>query len=141
MDGIVVSYDDMTPIPVISYNKTNRQQAQRRQKAKPQSSTHQLLLITLCGQDAMETFLLLFIDITVCSVGTIQATELMIANNGAPRFYTGEAGTHIIGDITIVGNLTNSNLQGQLNLKAPLRNPTFSGTVGGLSKGMVNLAV
>ena len=51
IDGVVDSYDDMTPIPVISYNPTNnalvfsnalvfntqfrRQQGQRRQKVKP----------------------------------------------------------------------------------------------------------
>ena len=92
------------------------------------------------------------------------------------------------GDVTVDGNITNSNLQGQLNLKAdsnevdakiaklvdsapstldtlkelaqalnndgnfstsitnliatkaPLNNPIFTGTVGGLSKDMVNLA-
>ena len=30
--------------------------------------------------------------------------------------------------------------QNALDLKAALHNPTFSGTVGGLSKGMVDLA-
>ena len=73
------------------------------------------------------------------SVGTIQATELMIATDGATRLYAGEAETHIIGDITVVGNIMNINLQDQLKLKAPLHNPTFSGTVGGLPKGMVDL--
>ena len=34
----------------------------------------------------------------------------------------------------------NTILQDQLKLKAPLHNPTFSGIVGGLSKGMVDLA-
>ena len=48
------------------------------------------------------------------SVGTVQATELMmIANNGATRLYAGEAGTHINGDITVVGNITNTNLEDQ----------------------------
>ena len=74
------------------------------------------------------------------SVGTIQATELVIANDGAARLYAGETGTHVNGDITVVGNITNANLQGQLNLKAPLHNPTFSGTALGISKGMVDLA-
>ena len=80
------------------------------------------------------------ISLTIWTVGALQANELMIANNGATRLYSGEAGTHINGDITAVDNLTNTNLQDQLNLKAPLHNPTFSGTVVRLSKGMVDLA-
>ena len=64
----------------------------------------------------------------------------MVANDGATRFYTGEARTQINGDITVVGSITNTHLQDQLNLKAPLHNPIFSGTVGGLPIGMVDLA-
>ena len=78
-----------------------------------------------------------FIFPAINSAGTVQAIELMIANDGATRLYSGEVGTPINGDITIVGNITNNNLQDQLNLKAPLHNPTFSGAVGGLSKGLI----
>ena len=38
------------------------------------------------------------------------------------------------------GNIMNPNSQDELNLKAPLHNPTFSKAVLGISKGMVDLA-
>ena len=74
------------------------------------------------------------------SVGTIQATELVIAKDGAARLYAGEAGMHINEDITVVGNITHNNLQEHLDLKAPLNNPKFTGTVSGITKATVNLA-
>ena len=42
--------------------------------------------------------------------------------------------------VIVDGSITNTNVQEQLNSKAPLNNPTFTGTVLGMSKGMVNLA-
>ena len=68
------------------------------------------------------------------SIGTVQATDLMIAKNGVMKLYSDISGTRIDGDITVDGNTTNNNLQDQLNLKAPLLNPTFPGTVRGISK-------
>jgi hypothetical protein len=35
--------------------------------------------------------------------------------------------------------LLNTDLQNQLNLKAPLDNPTFTGSVSGITKAMVGL--
>ena len=54
------------------------------------------------------------------------------------KLYSDIDETHIYGDITVDGNIANTNLQHQLNFKAPLNNPMFTGTVGGLSKQMVN---
>ena len=42
-------------------------------------------------------------------------------------------------NITIDGNITNTNLQSQSDSKAPLNNPTCSGTVRGITKDMVQL--
>ena len=74
------------------------------------------------------------------SVGTIQATELAIANDGAARLHAGEAGTHINGDITVDGSTTVTNLQDQLDLKAPLHSPTCTRTVVRISKATADLA-
>jgi hypothetical protein len=73
------------------------------------------------------------------SMGTIQATDLMIANGGVMKLYSDVSGTHVYGDITVDGDVINTNLQNQLNLKAPLDNPTFTGTVTGITKSMVGL--
>ena len=64
----------------------------------------------------------------------------MIAKDGDMRLYSGEDETYINGDITVDGNVINTNLQDQLDLKAPLHNPTFPRRVLGFPKGMVNLA-
>jgi hypothetical protein len=56
------------------------------------------------------------------------------------KLYSDESGTHIYGDITLDDNITHNNLQGQLDTKAPLNNPIFTGKVGGLSKQMVDLS-
>ena len=159
-DGVVDSYDDMTPIPVISYNPTNNalvinNPAQANEGiASTVSETldfnspatfNNTILVGYNGDFPASVPMALPLDPgslilpAINSVRTIQATELVIANDGASRLYAGEAGTRINGDI-IVGNITNTHLQDQLNLKAPLHNPTSTGTVGGLSKEMVNLA-
>ena len=64
----------------------------------------------------------------------------MIAKDGVMKLYSDIYGTHSYGDITLDGSITNNDIQGQLDLKAPLNNPTFTGTVGGLSKASVNSA-
>ena len=58
IDGIVVSYDDMTPIPVISYNPTNNAlvfnnplqttEGIASSELEPLDSTHQLCLNKVC---------------------------------------------------------------------------------------------
>ena len=75
---------------------------------------------------------------SINSIGTIQATDLMIAKDGVMKLCSDISGTHIYGDITVDGSIANNNMQGQLDLKALLNNPIFTGTVGGLSKQMVN---
>ena len=72
-------------------------------------------------------------------MGTIQATDLMIANGGVMKLYSDVSGTHVYGDITVDGDVINTNLQNQLNLKATLDNPAFTGTVTGITKSMVGL--
>ena len=52
------------------------------------------------------------------SIGTVQATDVMIAKNGLMKLYSDIFGTHIYGDIRLDGNITNNNLQDQLDLKA-----------------------
>ena len=61
------------------------------------------------------------------SIGTVQATDLMVAKDGVMKLYSDISGTRIYGDITVDGNITNTTLQDQLDLKAPLHNPTFQG--------------
>ena len=150
MDGTVVSYDDVTPRPVISYDQTNNASVFNNpaQATKGIASSeigtlefnspatfNNAIWVGYNGDfpdsvpmtSPFDPTSLIFPAIN--SVGTIQATELMIANDGAMRLYAGEDGTHINGDITVDGNITNTSLQDQLNLKAPLHSPTFSGTV------------
>ena len=52
------------------------------------------------------------------SIGTVQATDLMIAKNGVMKLYSDVSGTHIYGDITVDGDITNNNLQEQIDIKA-----------------------
>ena len=63
------------------------------------------------------------------SIGTVQATDLMVAKDGVMKLYSDISGTCTYGDITVYGNIMNTNLQDQLNSKTPLQNPTFSLTV------------
>ena len=43
--------------------------------------------------------------------------------------YADSSGTHFYSDIAVDGNIINTELQNQLNLKAPLDNPSFTGVV------------
>ena len=54
--------------------------------------------------------------------------------------YADASGTRFHSDITVDGNIINTDLQNQLNLKAPLDNPTFTGSISGISKAMVGLS-
>ena len=130
MDGLVTSYDDITPIPVISYDQTNNALVFNH----PLQTTTGISPSEALEFDSPATFnnairvgyngdfpasvpmtspldptSLIFTAIN--SVGTIQATELVIANDGTTRLYAGDAGTHSNGDITVVDNITNTNLQ------------------------------
>ena len=49
------------------------------------------------------------------SIGTVQATDLMIAKDGVMKVFSDGSVTHIYGDITVDGNLTNNNLQEQID--------------------------
>ena len=159
--GVVDSYDGMTPIPVISYNPTknalviNNPVQANEGIASAESETldfnspatfNNIIRVGYNGDFPASVPMTSPLDPTslilpaINSVGMIQAIELVIANDGTARLYAGKAGRHINGDITVVGNITNTNLQDQLNLKAPLHDPTFTGIVGGLSKAIVNLA-
>ena len=51
------------------------------------------------------------------SIGTAQATDLMIAKNGVMKLYSDISGTHIYGDILVDGNITSNNRPDQLDLK------------------------
>jgi hypothetical protein len=73
------------------------------------------------------------------SMGTLQATDILIAKNGSMSLYVDSSGTRFYSDITVDGNIINTELQNQLNLKAPLDNPSFTGTVTGITKSMVGL--
>ena len=46
----------------------------------------------------------------IASAGTIQTTDIMVANEGVMKFYSDASGTHIYGDITVDGNIINTNL-------------------------------
>ena len=71
------------------------------------------------------------------ALGTLQTTEILIAETGSMSFYADSSGTRFYSDITVDGNIINTDLQNQLNLKAPLDNPTFTGSVSGITKAMV----
>ena len=53
--------------------------------------------------------------------------------------YADSSGIHFYSDITVDGSIINTELQNQVNLKAPLDNPAFTGTVTGITKSMVGL--
>ena len=138
MESIVAKYDDVIPIPVIIYNPANNALAFNNTVqttpgiAPAESETlefnspatyNNTIRVGYNGDfpdsvpmiSPLDSMSLIFP--TIFRVGTIQATDLMIANNGATRLYSGEAGTHINGDITVVSNITNQNLQGQLDFQ------------------------
>ena len=156
--GVVDSYDGMTPIPIISYNPTNNALvinnpvqanegiASAESETLDFNSPATFNNTTWVGYNGdfpasvpmtspPDPTSLIFPAIN--SVGTIQATELVIANDGAMRSYLGEAGTHTNGNITVDGKITNTNLQDQLNLTTPLQNPTFLKASVRISKGMI----
>ena len=153
-EGIVVSYDNMTPIPVISYDQTNNalvfnhqlqatkgvaSSASETLEFKSLATFNNTIRVGYNGDFDDSVPMTPLFDPTslifpaINSVGTIQTTELMIANDGAMRLYAGHDGTHINGDITVDGNITNANLHDQLNLKALLHNPTCSRTIVGIT--------
>ena len=161
MDGIVDSYDDMTPRPVISYDQTNNALAfdnpvqTTEGIASSESETLESNSPTLFKQSVQVEFNANLSDFVpmplpsdptsltvpaINSIGTVQATDLMIAKDCVIKLYPDISEIHIYGVIIVDVNITNNNLQDQLNLKAPLYNPTCSGTVGVLSREMCNLA-
>ena len=46
----------------------------------------------------------------LASGGTSQTTDIMVANDGVMKLYSDASGTHIYGDITVDGNIINTNL-------------------------------
>ena len=156
-----MSADDMTPMPMISYDQTNNPLVFNTPVqttlgiASAASETFEFKSPALFKQSVQAGFNASLSDFVpmslpydpmsltipaINSIGRVQATDLMIAKSGVMILFSDISRTHIFGDITVYGNITNTNLQGQLKLKAPLLNPTFSRTCGGLSKAMVNLA-
>ena len=138
-DGVVDSYDGMTPIPVISYNPTNNalvinNPVQANEGiASAQSETLEVNPPALFKQSVQVGFNANLSDFfpmplpsdpmslnipAINSIGTVQATDLMIAKNGLMKLYSDISGTHIYDDITFDGNITNNSLQDQLDLKA-----------------------
>ena len=138
MDGTVVSYDDMTPISVTSYDQTNSALVMNNPVQANEGITsaesetvdfhspatfNNTMRVGYNGEFADSVPMISPPDSTslifpaINSAGAIQATESMIANNGATRLYAGDARTHIIGDITVDGSITNTNLQSQLDSK------------------------
>ena len=158
--GLVIDYSEMTPIPVIKHNTTSNALVFDNpvQTSSGIASSDQAPLsfnspakfnngITALADGDLSEFVPtpLPSDPTslnipaINSMGTLQATDLMIANGGVMKLYSDVSGTHVYGDITVDGDVINTNLQNQLNLKAPLDNPAFTGTVTGITKSMVGL--
>ena len=52
---------------------------------------------------------------SIASLGTIQTTDLMVAKNGVMQLYADFTGTHMYGNLTVDGNIINSNLTDQIN--------------------------
>ena len=73
------------------------------------------------------------------ALGTLQTTDILIAKNGSMSVYADSSGTRSYSDITVDGNIINTDVQNQINLQAPLDNPTFTGSVSGITKDMVGL--
>ena len=145
--GLIMDYSNMTPMPVIKYNTTSNALIFDNpvQTSSGIASSDQAPLAfnspakfnngiaALVNGDLSEFVPMpLPSDPTslsipaINSMGTIQATDLMIANGGVMKLYSDESGTHVYGDIIVDGEVINTNLQDQLNLKAPLDNPTFT---------------
>ena len=137
MDGIVVSYGGMTPTPAISYDQTNNASAFNNlvQTTAGIASAERILEFkspSLFKQSVQVGFnanvsdffpmplpsapMILNIP-AINSIGTVQATDLMIAKDGVMKLYSDIYGTHIYGDIAVDGNITNSSLQVKLDLK------------------------
>ena len=73
------------------------------------------------------------------ALGTLRTTDILIAKTGSMSFYADSSGTRFYSDITVDGNIINTDLQNQFNLKTPSDNPTFTGSVSGITKAMVGL--
>ena len=114
--GIVFTYDDMPPIPVISYDQTNNalvfnnpvqatlgiaSVGRETLEFNSPATFNNTIRVGYTGEfpDYVPTISPLdstsLIFPTINTVGMIQANELMIANNGATILYSGETGTHI----------------------------------------------
>ena len=122
MDGTLVNYDDVTPIPLLPYDQTNNALvfnnpvqttlgiASAESETLEFNSPATFNKVGYNGEFPDSVPVISPLDSaglilpTINSVGTIQATELMIANNGATRLYSGETGTQKHGDIMVVGN-------------------------------------
>ena len=136
IDGLVTSYDDITPIPVISYDQTNNALVFNNLvqttlgMASAESETLEFNSPALFKQSLQVGFNANLSDlfpmplpsdpmsITIpasSSIGTVQATDLMIAKNGVMKLCPDISGTQIYGDITVDGHITNNNLQDQLS--------------------------
>ena len=134
MDGIVSSYVDMIPIPVVSYDQTNTalvfnhqlqttegiaSSASETLEFESPATFNNTIRVGYNGElpdsipmtSPFDSTGLIFPAIN--SVGTVQASDLMVAKDGVVTLYSGESGTRINGDITVDGNIMNTNPQDQ----------------------------
>ena len=150
LDGIVTDFGNMVPIPVIKYKSTNNALIFDNQvQTSSGIASSELVPLSFnspavfnnCISAGFNADFSQFVPMPLPSdpmslnipainaLGTIQTTDLLIANNGNMSLYADSSGTHFYGNITVDGNITNTDLQNQLNLKAPLLNPSFNGSI------------
>ena len=132
IQGILVNYDDVIPIPVITYNSTNNALVFNNavQTTSGIASTEGEIsgfnspaFFKQSAQVRFNANLSDFFPMPLPSdpmslsvpanqsIGTVQATDLMIAKDGVMKLYSDASGTHIYGDMTVDGNITNNTLQ------------------------------
>ena len=156
--GLVIDYTEMTAIPVIQYDSTSNAII----FDNPVQTTGGIVSLELAplsfnspavfnsGISAgVNAYFSQFVPMplpsdpmslnipAINSLGTLHTTDMLIAKNGSMSLYADSSGTHFYSDISADGTIIDTELQNQVNLKAPPNNPAFTGTVTGITKSMV----
>lgn len=81
-------------------------------------------------------------NLHVPATGTTNNGKVLTAgsSNGSMSWQTPASGVTDHTLLSNIGTRTHSQLESDISLKAPIDNPTFTGTVSGITKSMINLA-
>jgi len=133
-DGVVLDYSHMTPLPIIKYDSLSNAIVFNNpivpaSGLASQDLTHNLEFASPAVFDQtvaigdQTSFIPMPIpthptDLNIPSLqstGTIQTTDLLVAKDGVMSFYVDSSGTRVYGDISIDGNIVNTNLTNMIN--------------------------